>query len=226
MKKRLHSFAEKIKTFIKRYVVVDELFIAREQFKLDNAERGLRYVYPLNQDSVVVDLGGYVGEWAERISTMYDCTIYIFEPVKEFADQAIQRFKDNKKVHIYTFGVSDKDEETTISLNGVASSVFVAGKGTSIKLRDIKTVFEELHIKNVDLLKMNIEGGEYAVLPRMIENDMISKCKDLQIEFHHFYPDAEKLRENIRSSLKKTHHLTYDYPFFFESWRKDDEIIV
>ncbi|MDB5266909.1 MAG: methyltransferase FkbM family [Parcubacteria group bacterium] len=220
MKKKIHGILENIKTFIKRHVVVDKLFIAREQFKLDNAEFGLRYAYPLDANSVVVDLGGYTGEWAEKISNMYGCTIYVFEPIEEFADQARMRFKDNPRIHIYTFGVGDKDEQATISLDGVSSSVFAGKKGRTIELRDIQKVFKELNITKADLLKMNIEGGEYNVLPRMIETGLVPLCQDMQIEFHHFYPDAEALRSRIQDSLKKTHYLTYDYPFFFENWRK------
>lgn len=42
--------------------------------KLEN----LRYNYDLNEDSVVFDLGGYKGEWTEKIFSKYRCYIYVF----------------------------------------------------------------------------------------------------------------------------------------------------
>ncbi len=54
----------------------------------------------------------------------------------------------------------------------------------------------------------------------MIECGLIPMCTDIQVQFHHFYPESEKLRDEIRTALSKTHHLTYDYPFAFENWKK------
>ena len=44
----------------------------------------------------------------------------------------------------------------------------------------------------------------------------------LQIQFHNFIPNAEKLREDIREDFSKTHHLTYDYYFIWENWERNE----
>jgi len=219
IKKILWPYYNKLKTLLKIHIFKDKLFIARQEFRRDNAVRNLRYAYPLNRDSVVFDLGGYIGEWAEQIWKLYGCNIYSFEPVKKFYDTSVAKFKNNNKVHLFNFGLSDTDSMQMISIDGVSSSVFIGKRDTEIQLKDVKKVFDSLNIKRIHLLKMNIEGGEYQVLPRMIETGMIPLCDDIQIEFHHFYPESEKLRSEIQATLKKTHHLTYDYPFFFENWK-------
>ncbi len=216
----IRKLLERIKSFWKTYVIRDEFFLAREQFKKDNAEQGLRYVYPLNGDSVVVDFGGYKGEWAKEIWDRYTPNIFIFEPLKDLFDEAVKKFQGNAKVKLYNFGLSDKDEKVMISLEGLASSVFQGKKETEVELKDVKEVFEELNLNKIDLLKINIEGGEFVVLPRMIESGLVDRCNDLQIQFHHFYPNSEKLRDKIKSRLLKTHKLTYDYPFFFENYHR------
>jgi hypothetical protein len=46
----------------------------------------LRLDYDLDENSIVFDMGGYVGEWSEKIFAKYDSHIFIFEPVKEYAE--------------------------------------------------------------------------------------------------------------------------------------------
>ena len=38
----------------------------------------------LSENSIVFDVGGYAGSWAEQIYDKYNCTVYVFEPVKHF----------------------------------------------------------------------------------------------------------------------------------------------
>ena len=87
-------------------------------------------------------------------------------------------------------------------------------------LKDIFSFLNKEGINKIDLIKINIEGGEYPLLKRMIETNIIEKCNDIQVQFHNFYPNAITLRNEIRDSLQKTHFLTYDYPFVWENWRK------
>lgn len=221
MKKTLYPFFGKIKVFVKTYVFIDPIFVSRQKFKRDDARLNLRETYPLNSDSIVFDLGGYIGEWSYDIFQKYGCSVYIFEPVKKFMDKAKEKLKNNPKIRFFDFGLSDKDAEEVISNDDNASSVFLGGGNVAIKLKDVKKVIHDLKIQKIDLLKLNIEGGEFKVLPRMIECGLIPLCIDIQVQFHDFYPDAEKLRNEIRTALAKSHHLTYDYPFTWENWRKN-----
>jgi hypothetical protein len=53
----------------------------------------------------------------------------------------------------------------------------------------------------------------------MLDTGITAKCRDIQVQFHDFVPDAEIRRDEIRRALSATHHLTYDYPFVWENWR-------
>ena len=224
IKKKLYNCFEILKNFWKTYVFVDELFIIRRRFKIDDVRFGLRINYKLDSNSVVFDVGGFLGEWSEKIFKKYGCNIYIFEPVPEFFNKIKEKFKNESRVHIFNFGLSDTNSMETISTMDDSSSIFTGRGDIEIKLRDIKEVIEELHIEQIDLLKLNIEGGEFKVLPRLIESVLINICMNIQVQFHHFYFNAEKLREEIRKGLSKTHELTYDYKFTFENWRKRGNI--
>jgi FkbM family methyltransferase len=187
----------------------------------DGCEDTLRLEYPLTSESVVFDVGGYRGDFTEKIAARYDSWVYVFEPVPAFFDLLVERFRSNPKVKIFNFGLSKRDGVASIALSDNGSSVYRRADATaSIQMRDIRSIVEELEVKRIDLIKINIEGGEYVLLSRMLEEDILPMCQDLQIQFHRFYPNAKALRAEIRSALRRTHTLTYDYPFIWENWRR------
>ena len=59
---------------------------------------------------------------------------------------------------------------------------------------------------SVDLFKINIEGGEYPLLDRIIENGQVERVRYFQIQFHGFgSPDPAAARDKIRAALNTTH---------------------
>jgi len=52
-----------------------------------DGDRTLRLNYDmLDEKSIVLDIGGYKGDWASSIFSKYCCTIHVFEPVSYFAE--------------------------------------------------------------------------------------------------------------------------------------------
>jgi FkbM family methyltransferase len=189
----------------------------------NNGDDTLSVTYPLDRNSVVFEVGGYNGTWSFKIVKRYDPYLYVFEPVRSFYDGLKKRFSDNRKVRVFHFGLSDQDEKAEIRLARDGSSPFrTEGKSESIQLRDICTVINELKISHIDLIQINIEGGEYRLLRRMLEIGMTERCSNIQVQFHTILPDASSQREEIRKGLEGTHSLLYDYPFVWESWRLND----
>ena len=82
---------------------------------------------------------------------------------------------------------------------------------------DIVQFITEKGIQRIDLMKINIEGEEFNLLPRLLDSSLVQICRNLQIQFHDFVENSEILRKNMRSELEKTHHMTYDY-FIWENW--------
>lgn len=190
----------------------------------DNGDYTHRLFYNLDEKSLVLDLGGYKGQWTSDIFSMYQCTIHVFEPVHHFADEMRNRFKKNNKINIFEFGLSNKTMKSLISIHENGSSIHNI-KGTvmqEITLIDVIDFFKENSINNVDLMKINIEGGEYDLLEYLIKTQYITKINNIQIQFHDFIPNAEFKMKNIQQQLSKTHTLTYQYPFVWENWTKID----
>lgn len=181
----------------------------------------LRLNYDLNEKSVVFDVGGYKGEFAGDIFCKYNATIYVFEPIKSFFQIIQSKFVNNQKVKIYNFGLAGKDEQMQISMSDNSSSVFLKTEDSeTIQLKSIVNFIQENNIQSVDLIKINIEGGEYDLLESLIENNLISVFKNIQVQFHDFLLDNGKERMNkIQENLSKTHQITYQYEFVWENWQ-------
>ncbi len=178
-----------------------------------------RYEYYLNENSVVVDLGGYEGEWASNLFSMYAPTVYVFEPIKSFFTKIEKRFSKNQKIHVYQYGLSGKNTEVELSVDANESSQFKNGTLTErVRLVKATDFFKQNGIEHIDLMKMNIEGGEYDLLEHLIETGYIKKIKDIQIQFHDFFPSARERMNKIQNDLSKTHHTTYQSEFIWENW--------
>lgn len=94
----------------------------------------------------------------------------------------------------------------------------VSTKIEKIRLVNINDILDKYKIKVVDLLKLNIEGGEYDLLEYLIETDMIKKFKNIQVQFHRSVNAFEARANRIQQALRGTHKLTYQYPFVWENW--------
>jgi FkbM family methyltransferase len=185
-----------------------------------NGDQTLRMDYPLNNNSVVFDLGGYEGQWASDIYSRYRCKIYIFEPVPQFAKEIKQRFLKNPDIHVQDFGLSDKDGKIKLSMEANATSAYKeSDDSVEVELRKANHFIKEKNIESIDLIKINIEGGEYDLLDHLLSEGLVRNIQNLQIQFHDFVPDAETRMNHIQDQLKKTHELTYQFPFVWENWR-------
>lgn len=203
----------------RREVLRDPFLLAVKRWFRDDGDNTLRLDYSLNSDSVVWDLGGYHGDFAAQINQRYSCRVFVFEPMPAFHAQCVARFAGKDKIKCLKFGLSDKAGWFDISESADASS-FVRGNGVGqqAELRPVTTMFDELGVNCVDLLKINIEGGEFEVLPALLHAGLIDRVRYIQVQFHNFVPGASAKRDAIRTTLAKTHVEMWNYPFVWESW--------
>ena len=178
-----------------------------------------RYDFDLNKQSLVLDFGGYKGQWASDIYSKYNCKIIIFEPVQEFYLKIQQRFKLNKNISVNCFALGKNNRDEKIYLNADGSSLYVASENYEIiKYIDLLTFFNKNKISQVDLIKINIEGGEYELLNTLINTSLISKIKHIQVQFHNINENSNYEMNLISDKLKKTHNLNFDYEFIWQDW--------
>jgi len=191
------------------------------KWRLARGDNTLRLNYELRVDSLVFDVGGYRGDWSELISRKYNCSIHIFEPVRAYSSRLRERFKDNPKLFIHQFGLSDRNYTGRISIMEDASSLFrSAGICEEIQLVKFSDFVKSNQISHIHLMKINIEGGEYELLEHMIESGFIRDVDDIQVQFHDFVPSARKRMNDIRNGISVTHSPSYSFDFIWENWRR------
>ncbi|MBZ9664918.1 FkbM family methyltransferase [Pseudomonas sp. LMG 31766] len=220
------NFLDKVKRKIifiyRKNICRDPFLLEASRWFRDEGDSTLRLDYPLSANSVVLDLGGYLGDFADDINKKYKCKVYVFEPVSSFYNSCVERFKGNSDIICMNYGLATENARWEIALSDNASSFTQRAKNadvTMVEVRDIVESVRELNVERVDLLKINIEGGEFDILPRIIESGLINSIDNLQIQFHNFVDDADRKRKNIRDALCVTHEEIWNYEFVWESWR-------
>lgn len=179
----------------------------------------LRLDYELNEESILFDMGGYDGQFASDFYSKFLCNIYIFEAHKPFAENIKIRFKRNNKIRVFDYGLASEDGYLEISIDSVSSSTFKkTNEMATIALKKASEFINNQKISKIDLMKINIEGGEYDLLHHLIDSNKIQNIRNLQIQFHDFVPDALDKMYNVRALLSKTHQPTYLCDFIWENW--------
>ena len=175
----------------------------------------------LKPGDVVLDLGGYLGDWAAAMTERYGVTVHVFEPHPRFAAAIKRRFPGRADIRVHDFAVGAIRGSLDLSDDENASSALVTeGPKVTGTVRPVEEVFDELGLDRLGVVKMNIEGGEYDLLPALIDSGLIARIDRLTVQFHH-YTDAQiGQREAIRDGLSRTHDCVWDYPFIWEEWAR------
>jgi len=222
------SFLKKIKKFYKIYIAKDECTINLAKWFKDGGDKNLRFNYPLTSESIVFDLGGYKGDFAASIYDKYKCYVYIFEPIKKYHLDCVKRFQGYKKIKCFNYGLSNENGRFLINVDEDRSSLIKNSVSTSnlsafqeeVLIKSFSEELKILKVEYIDLLKINIEGSEFLILPDIISKKIINKIKYLQVQFHTFFPNSKRLRDQIREKLTETHEEEWNYTYVWESWKK------
>ena len=202
------NIIKKIKNFFYKNVQTKEFL----QFISDGGDTVIFKNIILNKDSVIIDGGGFNGEFTDEILKKNFYKIYIYEPDKNFYNNLLKKYKFEKKVEILNLALFNKEQTITLSENSNASSIMESRKdGTKVKAVDISKEFKKY--KNIDLLKLNIEGAEYNVISRLIETQEINKVKYLLVQFHKEHDVDGSKFEKINLEILKNYNIIFNYKY-------------
>lgn len=183
----------------------------------------LRLNYPElynNNDIQMIDLGGYHGDWTKLMCERYNndnrqILVHFFEPLQDPTFKTSTKCIINKIRAVAT----TKDGQVRMVESKDASHISDYGKEVD-SIDFIRWMKYECH-GDVDILKMNIEGSEYDILEKLIENNLISRFKNIQVQFHQQgVHNARERMTRIQDELRKTHHITWHFDFVFENWKR------
>ncbi|XP_052058790.1 uncharacterized protein LOC127699094 [Mytilus californianus] len=189
----------------------------------------------LDYRSSVLDIGGNTGIDASHIISLFKPKRYIIlEPLKLYYDRLVKTFSSEHIVEVFQFGVGNKNVKLNMSIigpNGEGSSVFnkqTTNKKTTIQLFNITQIFVRLGFsceKQLDLLTLNCEGCEFEVIEELLKTNILNYIKNIQFATHStlkYLKDPKYRYCRIQELLTRTHKLSYQYKFIWESWKRQD----
>ena len=199
--------------------VPEQLLSPLQMFCRDGYNQRLERGIQLTETSVVLDFGGYVGDLSWRLHRQYKPHLHIFEPVPRFTSILRKRFNGCSNVTIHPFAIGTNERRETFGIGAAGTGKFAqVQESVEVHFLSAKTVVPELP-QAIDLAVINIEGGEYELIPALHDCGFLSKIRHMLIQFHCVGESPDSARENCRSLLSATHDLEWSYDFIWESWR-------
>jgi FkbM family methyltransferase len=187
----------------------------------------------LNKDSLIIDLGANIGDKTQYFHDRYKCKIICYEPNKIAFNILEKRFHKLSNIICINKGVSKNEKEKKLyhhkeyendKLDFSQGSSFLENKSNVnsknfdyVQTLPISELLDE-H-KYIDLIKIDIEGYEYEIIPELITNK--SKIKYVIAELHgdpviKNYDNTQK-NKNLEKKYMNLVSLLKDKELF-ESW--------
>jgi FkbM family methyltransferase len=151
----------------------------------------------LDTDSIVIDIGGYIGVVSCYLAEKYGCKIYTYEPWPSNFTLLKKNVKDNgleNLITIHDIAVSGNGQSTRIvalpsggNLGGASCVQQISGQShieyTGLDSITLKDIFDKYNIKKCDLLKIDCEGSEHDIIYKF-PIDYFEKIKTMRGEVH------------------------------------------
>ena len=202
----------------------------RRFFVASREEPDLLIDVELPEGAVVLDVGAFEGEWTtrilERAARLGPASLHIhaFEPVPVAARSFRANLGDRPDVVLHPFGLAGRDRVEALSISLLGSSIFQNERDPAslairdVELRDVAGLLTELGVDRIDLVKINIEGGEFELIDRLHETGWLARTGTVIVQFHEFGPSAYRGRRRNRRQLAETHTCSWCYPWVYERW--------
>jgi FkbM family methyltransferase len=145
-----------------------------------------RLQYPLDRTSIVFDVGGFRGDYTDWCRKKWNCRVVTFEPLVSFHADIKARFANDSNVTVLNHGLGARTETLRMSVRGDSSSAYVKEDDVAwetVHLVDVVECFAA--VPAIDLMKINIEGGEFELLPRMLDAGLANRVRFFQVQWHH-----------------------------------------
>ncbi|OCW58348.1 FkbM family methyltransferase [Hoeflea olei] len=189
------------------------------RWRADNGETRRTRFPGLTPESTIFDFGGFRGSWTQALFDYYGCRAQIFEPHPRFAAELEAKFAAIPQITVNPFALGGAHGSFPISDQGDASSALKTSgstlTGRVVAVSDFMAGFEP---DRIDVAKINIEGGEYDLLPALHAAGLLRRFGLLQIQFHLFDTSHIAARDEIRQQLSHTHRCDWSYDFIWEQW--------
>lgn len=145
-----------------------------------------------------VDCGANIGQsaqWALENFSNYELVVDSFEPLPENFNKLKNRFENEKSVRVHNLAVNTFDGDVTFyhqtsgaltggsvvrGKSGLSDNIHITAKGIDIA----KWILANKNDQETIILKIDIEGLEYEVLPHLLVNNVQTFVDWWLVEFH------------------------------------------
>ncbi len=169
------------------YIPMNEIFRLKNIFR--EQEYSLPADYTIEDESVIVDIGGNVGafslyanEWSQKAS------IYSFEPNPQVYPLLQLNTQDYDNITRFFFGLGGKNERITLFQNpnntgaSSTSNNYIGSTQVEIEIKNAIEQFKKLKIEKIDVLKIDTEGAEVPILKSL--KPMLDSINIIMLEYH------------------------------------------
>lgn len=187
------------------------------------------YKQNLSERPYIIDCGANIGLSIIYMKMLYpNAEIIAFEPDEKNFDLLSKNIKsfEYSNVKLFKEAVWINNETLQFSNEGsMNSKIEVVTKHNSVNVKG--TRLKELLIRNIDFLKIDIEGAEFRVIIDIA--DKLHLVKNMFVEYHGSFKQNSELAELLAIINKSGFNFyikeaapLYDYPFF--RYKKENAI--
>lgn len=192
------------------------------QLRLPTTRCGEWRLWPegLSSSSLVYSFG--VGEDADfdlALIERWGACVHAFDPTPA-AIEWVRARHFPERFHFHPVGISDFDGSAEFSAPTTPGSACYTllerqsgiGDPVTAEVRRLASIAAELGHDHIDLLKIDIEGAEYAVIPDVIRSGI--PVRQLLVEFHHRFANVgnEPTRRAIELLLANGYRILHISP--------------
>lgn len=149
----------------------------------DQIEQYLWNCLAKNKIQTVFDIGARESAMPYIFS---QAELYLFEPMPQSYQKLVQQFNSVQNVHLYSFGVGATNDTIPYYPNTesfIQRTVHIQSRDPILlPIKSFQTVVSELNIPTIDFMKIDTEGGEYAILKNAESYIREKRIKFIQFE--------------------------------------------
>ena len=175
-----------------------------------------RFHQNCKRTGIIIDVGAFEGEFTKfHMETAEQ--IICFETHSDAVAKLNETFGVEKKVVVCPFGISRKDTRG-YSVGSGPGAKLVFDDAADIIIRNVRDVFKELGVVKIDLIKINIEGGEFELIEALHEFGMLDKIEEIHVQTHDFADEFLDKTLHMHRLLSEKFELIASYPLVWDFW--------
>lgn len=210
-----------------------------EKFRRDGFD-SLLWAQAASRETVsFIVFGGYRGRSAQMFASQMgeqfaSCGIY--EPISDHVRKLESTFGEDPRLHVFPFGVGAKAGPRLFELNeGSSGSVELLSdndgrlgvqnlrSSNAPTLAEVDFVTVDHVVENfpgpIGLIEINIEGGEYELVPELHKAGVFGRTDIVLLQFHQVADHDLVDVERIRSMLRQSHVQVFSYEWVWDCWK-------